>query len=320
MKGRKHDCRVAASRFAVSEVEHMIPLQGERELPSPDLDESWGRIFLPGSLKERLLATALTTLTLRGDLSSVGTAVHGLLLLTGPPGTGKTTLSRGLANEVAKLLDTSLGKVRFAEVNPHALTSDLLGQSQRAVQRLLELEIRPLAEHGSPTIILMDEVEAIAISRSSASLKANPVDVHRATDALLAGLDRLASECPRLLIIATTNFTSAVDEAFTSRADAVFQIPLPDAAAVRSIMEDTLNELGRNWPHFIDLARSEALMGVIDALAGCDGRRIRKTVIQAIGSHLGTAVDPNTVTMTDLLTSALFMREHTVNVDQDNDS
>jgi hypothetical protein len=39
--------------------------------------------------------------------------------------------------------------------------------------------------------VLIDEVESFAVARSAASFAANPVDVHRATDAVLAGIDAI---------------------------------------------------------------------------------------------------------------------------------
>ncbi len=68
---------------------------------------------------------------------------------------------------------------------------------------------------------MLDEVETLAGNRFQMSMEANPIDVHRATDALLAGLDTLASKYKKLLFITTTNFEGAVDPAFISRADLV---------------------------------------------------------------------------------------------------
>jgi hypothetical protein len=55
------------------------------------------------------------------------------------------------------------------------------------------------------------------------------VDVHRATDAVLLGIDEIAKKLPSVLFVTTTNFIEAVDEAFLSRADLVMRFQLPDA-------------------------------------------------------------------------------------------
>jgi AAA+ superfamily predicted ATPase len=103
------------------------------------------------------------------------------------------------------------------------------------------------AGHG-PLIVLLDEVETLAADRRRMSLEANPVDVHRATDAVLASVDMLAAKYPHLLFVATSNFKEAVDEAFMSRVDLIEFIDRPDAAACRAILSNTLAVLGTQWP------------------------------------------------------------------------
>jgi SpoVK/Ycf46/Vps4 family AAA+-type ATPase len=99
-----------------------------------------------------------------------------------------------------------------------------------------------LAEESStsPCILLLDEVETLAADRSKMSMEANPVDVHRATDAVLTQLDQLAAEYPQLLFLATSNFAGAIDEAFLSRAG-----PLPTPEACKAIVLDTVDRLAK---------------------------------------------------------------------------
>ena len=88
-----------------------------------------------------------------------------------------------------------------------------------------------------PALVLLDEMETLAVSRHRLSLEANPIDVHRATDATLAGMDRLAREHRNILLIATTNFPKALDSAILSRADHIEEIGLPNESARLSVRD-----------------------------------------------------------------------------------
>lgn len=261
-------------------------------LPDAELGAYWEKIILPPDLKQRALNHALLGLTLRGHAGlQASLPVHGLLLFEGKPGVGKTKFTYGLANKAAEMLNGKFGQVRFVELNPHALTSELLGRSQRAVVEILQEHIPALADDG-PLVLLLDEVEALATARASMSMETNPVDVHRATDAVLTGIDRLAAETPRLLTLATTNFTQAVDAALISRADHVFRFPMPSEQALIEILEDTVAALrvitGADEPRITrrDLEHAARL------LEGVDGRRARKLVLDALASDPELTLNP----------------------------
>ncbi len=69
---------------------------------------------------------------------------------------------------------------RLIEVKPHGLMSAEHGQSQQLVDELLTDYLPGLADDGVSSVVLLDEVESMAVARSESSLAANPVDVHRA--------------------------------------------------------------------------------------------------------------------------------------------
>jgi SpoVK/Ycf46/Vps4 family AAA+-type ATPase len=265
------------------------------ELPDKDWTDRWDRIVVPAVQKDRLLNYVLFSLRHRGRVSQVGLPIHGLIVLSGPPGTGKTTLAGGLAQQAAQALDG--GSLLFVDIDPHVFPSQLLGESQRAVARLFERTIPDLARRGYPMVVLLDEVEALAVSRSRASMETNPVDVHRATDAVLSGVDRVARDWPNVTFIATTNHRPGVDAAFLSRADLIEEIGTPDATAVRAILVDTIAELtGSSELDGPDLER----LAAVCAARGLDARRVRKLVLQAVCSRRELVNDPTRLTIDDL--------------------
>jgi SpoVK/Ycf46/Vps4 family AAA+-type ATPase len=267
----------------------------KRILPSPEFTEFWERTILPKNLKEQLKAHVLLELTLRFKIScTAAVPLHGIILLVGPPGTGKTSIAKGVASAAANLLKGA--KVTFVQVDPHSLTSSSLGKSQRELSRFLEEAITELAIQG-PLIVLLDEVETLVADRSKMSMEANPIDVHRATDAMLAGLDNLAAKFPQLLFIATSNFEGAIDPAFISRADLVLQIENPTLEACEAILTDTLNELGKQWPEINKIPKHAEYQKVVQSVVGLDGRQIRKSVISACTQDINVVLNPGLLTI-----------------------
>ena len=270
-------------------------LAGLTELPDEDWSDRWDRIIVPEAQKDRLLNYVLFSLRHRGRVSQVGLPIHGLIVLAGPPGTGKTTLAGGLAQQAAQALEG--GSLLFVDIDPHVFPSQLLGESQRAVARLFERTLPDLARRGHPMVVLLDEVEALAVSRSRASMETNPVDVHRATDAVLSGVDRVARDWPNVTFVATTNHRPGVDAAFLSRADLIEEIGTPDATAVRAILADTLRELTGSD----DLAGPGLEpLAVACADRGLDARRVRTLVLQAVCSRRELALEPARLQLEDL--------------------
>ncbi|MFP5336769.1 MAG: AAA family ATPase [Actinomycetes bacterium] len=277
---------------------------GVHALPADHHEGPWDSIVTPAGLKERLLGTATLVLRHGRALAQLDGAPHGLILLSGPPGTGKTTLCQGLAQKVALAL-APRGATTFVEIDPHAFPSDMLGEGPRAVLRLFSDTLPEIAARRPHTVVLVDEIEALAVRRSTASFETNPVDVHRATDALLTGLDMLRRTCPQVLVLGTTNFAAAVDEAFLDRADLTLRLGLPDEPTIAEILRHTIAQSAMVFPGLDRLAGDHELVSdLAKRSVGLDGRRVRKLVLRAMGSRPELGLDPGAVTADDLRAAA----------------
>lgn len=270
-----------------------------RLLPDDGFATAWSAIVLPDGMKQRLLRTAVASAHLRAAVPFDALPLHGVVLLTGKPGVGKTTVARGLADRVARTVSSPAGWL-FVEVDPHSLASSSLGRSQRAVEQLFGTLLHEHAGAG-PMIVLLDEVETLFTDRAALSMDANPIDVHRAVDAALVGLDRLARQHAEVLIVATTNFTDAIDPALASRADWIVEVPLPDRAARRQILEHATAAVVAAFPGAASLLDAELLDEAAEVAEGLDGRRLRKAVAAACAYRVEAQGDPDRVIGQDLL-------------------
>ena len=278
-----------------------MPFESARPRPS-----RWSitrrAVICPPEVKTDLVHHALLAFQLRGQFPSTVTGLHGLIALVGPPGTGKTTLARGLAGALSDVYRGA--EVRLLEVNPHGLMSGEHGRSQQLVSELLTEHLPGLADDGTPTVVLLDEVESMAVSRSAASLSANPVDVHRATDAVLTAMDELAATHPNLVFVVTSNFVAGLDAAFLSRADKVIDVELPAAEALQQIIADVLRALGTRHQPLVTLAEDPRLRTIAGTVQGIDGRQARKLVMRALALRAESALDAGMLTFEDLSEAA----------------
>lgn len=280
----------------------LFGILSERTLPDDELIDHWDRIVVPPGVKQRALNFVLFSLLGRARFATVSLPVHGLLLLQGPPGTGKTTLAHGIADRASRRAKELTGQQTvFAELDCHGIGSGVLGETPKHMDRIFEVSIPDLARGGLPTCVLLDEVENVAVARRKASLEANPIDVHRTTNALLTGIDQIRTTFPNVVFLATSNFPESIDEAFVSRVDVCIDMPLPTRQTIETILKDSMGELLASADNeAVDQPPEELL----ELLEGWDARRVRKLVVEAIISEDKTAENPSALTWEAVLNVA----------------
>ena len=174
------------------------------------------------------------------------------VILAGPPGTGKTLLARAVAGECAAHLEIVSGP---------ELLSPYVGATEQALR-----EVFDRAGRNTPSLVLFDELDAIAPSRATADAHHQQSMVAQ----LLALLDGLESRAG-VFVLATTNRPKSIDAALRrpGRFDRVVWMKLPDESGRAAILRYYLKPL--KLEPGIDIDRLVAdLATATDGASGAD--------------------------------------------------
>ena len=212
-------------------------------LPSRDFHGMWESLVYGDDVKLRLTKYAGNALLFsqRGvDPNLI--AWNRVVLLHGPPGTGKTTLCKALAQQLAIRFQDTYPTAVLVEVNAHSLFSRWFSESGKLVSRLFQKIQDLLDDEGSLVFVLIDEVESLAAARKAAASGAEPSDAIRVVNALLTQVDGLKHR-PNAMVLTTSNITEAIDLAFVDRADIKAYVGPPGFEARCAIITSAINEL-----------------------------------------------------------------------------
>ncbi|MBC7171231.1 MAG: AAA family ATPase, partial [Polyangiaceae bacterium] len=137
------------------------------------------------------------------------------ILVTGPPGCGKTLLGKAIATESG---------VNFISVKGAALLSKYVGESERAVR-----EVFHKARQAAPCIIFFDEIDGLVPKRGSGGGDTHVTE--RVISQFLTEMDGI-EELKGVLVVGATNRVDILDPAILrpGRFDAIVEIPLPNEA------------------------------------------------------------------------------------------
>lgn len=147
--------------------------------------------------------------------------VGGGVLLYGPPGCGKTLLSKATAGEI---------KANFIALGLHQILDMWIGNSEKNMHEVFEL-----ARKNAPCVLFFDEVDALAADRRDLRQSAGRNLINQ----FLSEMDGADSQNEGVLILGATNAPWHIDPAFRrpGRFDRTLFVPPPDEPARASIIE-----------------------------------------------------------------------------------
>ena len=180
------------------------------------------------------------------------------ILLVGPPGCGKTLLAKAVANHT---------EATFIRMEGSELAQKYIGEGGRMVRELFSL-----AKEKAPSIIFLDEIDAIGAKRLDGSTSGDR-EVQRTLMQLLAELDGF-DVLENVKIIAATNRPDILDEALLrpGRFDRVIEIPIPDDVGRKAILELHISNMN---------TKKISLKPIVDKTTGFSGAEIKATCVEA---------------------------------------
>jgi AAA+ superfamily predicted ATPase len=196
-----------------------------KELPVDDALERPATTFADiggmENVKEEIRMKILYPLKNPDLFKAYGKKAGGGVLLYGPPGCGKTLISRATAGEI---------DANFLAIGIHQILDLYIGESEKNLHRIFEL-----ARDHAPTILFFDEVDALAADRRDMRKSAGRTLINQ----FLAEMDGNVAENDGVLILGATNAPWHVDPAFRrpGRFDRILFVPPPDEAARVSVIE-----------------------------------------------------------------------------------
>lgn len=170
------------------------------------------------------------------------------VLLYGPPGTGKTLLAKAVANE---------SNANFIALNGPEIMSKFVGEAEKRLREVFEE-----AEKNAPTIVFIDEIDAIAPKREEV---VGGVE-GRVVAQMLASMDGLQGR-GQVIVIAATNRENAMDPALrrVGRFDREIEIGVPDKTGRKEVLYIHT----RNMP-LTENVNLDALSNITHGFVGAD--------------------------------------------------
>ncbi|MED6285796.1 Pachytene checkpoint protein 2 [Characodon lateralis] len=203
----------------------------------------WESLIYETGVKAKLLDYVTTTIYFSDkNVDSNLISWNRVVLLHGPPGTGKTSLCKALAQKLSIRLSSRYSYGQFVEINSHSLFSKWFSESGKLVTKMFQKIQQLIDDKEALVFVLIDEVESLTAARNACQAGTEPSDAIRVVNSVLTQLDQIKRH-PNVVILTTSNVTDKIDLAFVDRADIKQYIGPPSEKGIYNIYLSCLEEL-----------------------------------------------------------------------------
>ncbi|KAL0985470.1 hypothetical protein UPYG_G00157300 [Umbra pygmaea] len=225
------------------EEDQELPAANHWLLPAAEFHGIWESLVYDNGVKTQLLDYVSTTIYFSDkNVNSNLISWNRVVLLHGPPGTGKTSLCKALAQKLSIRLSKRYSYGQFVEINSHSLFSKWFSESGKLVTKMFQKIQQLIDDKEALVFVLIDEVESLTAARNASQAGTEPSDAIRVVNSVLTQLDQIKRHS-NVVILTTSNVTEKIDLAFVDRADIKQYIGLPSAEGIFNIYLSCLEEL-----------------------------------------------------------------------------
>jgi AAA+ superfamily predicted ATPase len=232
--------------------------EDDLDLPDPVAQQRYARLVGLDHVKARLAREAelimQPDLLREWSLRAHGTVLPAverladrppLIIFSGDVGTGKTTLAETFADAIARRHGID---VRVKRLSLRARGTGAVGEMTRLIGTAFDVVLDEARAVGSarPTILVIDEADALAQSREASQMHHED---RAGVNALIRGISQLATEAPGALVIMCTNRIGALDPAIRRRAAAEFDFARPDEAQRAALLQSLFEGITLSSEH-----------------------------------------------------------------------
>ena len=239
------------------------------EFPDPAARRAYGQLVGLDELKERLQKEGSMVLnpalledwsrSFYGETIALTRLFRGrspLFIFAGDVGTGKTALARSFGDRIARESDCSIS---LYSMSLSTRGSGAVGEMTALVSAAFA-EVRAAVDGArtksgsaaSGVVLLIDEADAIAQSRESSQMHHED---RAGVNALIRGIDELASAESPVLVVMCTNRVEALDPAVRRRAAGIFDFGRPTEAQRTLVLSNGLDGVDFSVAQIAELAK-----------------------------------------------------------------